>query len=164
MVLPSSGNSISLDQMHVEVGGTTGTTCSLNDSDIRSIIDKGDGASSSFQEFLGQAFLKYIQATGGTPTVSGNYTYRYFTSSGTLQITQTPAGSASATVDYIVIGGGGAGGWGGPESGTWVTGGGGGGAGGYITGSFNVSSTGSLTVTVGGGASSNNNAGNKSGT
>ena len=53
MVLPSSGNSISLDQMHVEVGASSGTECSLNDADIRSIIDKGDGASSSFFEFLG---------------------------------------------------------------------------------------------------------------
>ena len=39
MTLPSPGNPISLDQMHVEVGGTTGTTCSLNDSDIRVNLD-----------------------------------------------------------------------------------------------------------------------------
>ena len=34
MPLPSSGT-ISLDQMHVEAGGTSGTQCSINDSDIR---------------------------------------------------------------------------------------------------------------------------------
>ena len=48
MALPISG-AISLDQMHVEVGASTGTECSLNDADIRSIIDKGDGASSIIQ-------------------------------------------------------------------------------------------------------------------
>ena len=47
MALPSSG-SLSLDQMHVEAGGNTGTTCSINDSDIRDMIDKADGAQSSF--------------------------------------------------------------------------------------------------------------------
>ena len=33
MPLPSSG-SISLNQIHVEAGGSSGTQCSLNDSDI----------------------------------------------------------------------------------------------------------------------------------
>lgn len=53
--LPASGNSISLNQMHVEVGGTSGTTCSLNDADIRSMILAGrdSGATSSFSNFFG---------------------------------------------------------------------------------------------------------------
>ena len=41
MTLQTSG-AISLNQIHVEAGGTSGTTVSLNDSDIRSL---GGGAS-----------------------------------------------------------------------------------------------------------------------
>ena len=40
MPLPASGNSISLNQMHTEMGGTSGTSVSLNDLDIRSLINK----------------------------------------------------------------------------------------------------------------------------
>ena len=47
MALPSSG-ALSLDDMHVEAGGSTGTNCSINDSDIRAMIDKADGANVSF--------------------------------------------------------------------------------------------------------------------
>ena len=52
MPLPSSG-AISLNQMHIEVGGTSGTQCSLNDSDIRGLIGKASGAASSFSQFYG---------------------------------------------------------------------------------------------------------------
>lgn len=53
--LPASGNSISLNQMHVEAGGTSGTTCSINDADIRNMILAGrsSGATSSFSNFFG---------------------------------------------------------------------------------------------------------------
>ena len=34
MVLPASGNSISLDQIHVELGQSSGTTVSLGDDDV----------------------------------------------------------------------------------------------------------------------------------
>ena len=49
MTLPASG-SISLNQMHIEVGGSSGSACSLNDSDIRGLIGKGSGVSMSFSE------------------------------------------------------------------------------------------------------------------
>ena len=52
MALPSSG-SLSLNQMHIEVGGTSGTQCSLNDSDIRGLIGKGSGSAMSFNEWYG---------------------------------------------------------------------------------------------------------------
>ena len=84
MALQSSG-AISLDDMHVEVDGTSGTTCSINDSDIRGLIDKSDGAQSSFNEFYGAANIKHIVATGGSTTTSGNYKFHYFTSSGTFR-------------------------------------------------------------------------------
>lgn len=52
MALTSSG-AISLNEMHVEAGGSSGTQCSLNDSDIRGLISKSAGASMSFNEWYG---------------------------------------------------------------------------------------------------------------
>jgi len=73
MALPSSG-AISLNQMHVEAGGTSGTQASLNDSDIRALISKGSGVQMSFSEWYG--------ASGVTTetlynTTSGAYSYYY---------------------------------------------------------------------------------------
>ena len=53
MALQASGQ-ISLDDLHVEAGGTTGTECSLNDADIRDIISKGAGAQNGLSEYYGQ--------------------------------------------------------------------------------------------------------------
>ena len=52
MALPTTGP-ISLNQMHVEVGGTSGTTVSINDADIRGLISKASGALMSFSEWYG---------------------------------------------------------------------------------------------------------------
>ncbi len=54
MALQTSGT-ISLNDIHVEAGGASGTQCSLNDSDIRGLIGKASGAQSSFSEFYGAA-------------------------------------------------------------------------------------------------------------
>ena len=64
MGLQSSG-AISLDDLHVEVGGTSGTTCSLNDPDIRALIDVGDGAGQSIQQYYGQSAETSLP-TGGS--------------------------------------------------------------------------------------------------
>ena len=60
MPLPAFGNTISLNQMHIEVGGTSGTTCSLNDSDIRGLsaapgrsINSALGTNIAFGSFFG---------------------------------------------------------------------------------------------------------------
>ncbi len=50
--IPTSG-AISLNQMHTEVGGTSGTTASINDADIRGLIGKASGATMSFNEWYG---------------------------------------------------------------------------------------------------------------
>lgn len=55
MALPSSG-AISLNQMHVEVGGSSGTAASINDSDIRGLAFKSSGAQMSFNEFYGKFY------------------------------------------------------------------------------------------------------------
>lgn len=52
MALPSSG-AISLNQMHIEAGGSSGTTVSINDADIRTMINKASGAQASFSEYHG---------------------------------------------------------------------------------------------------------------
>lgn len=52
MALQSSG-AISLNDIHIEAGGTTGTQCSLNDADIRTMINKSSGAQASFQDYYG---------------------------------------------------------------------------------------------------------------
>ena len=36
--LPTSGSSISLNQIHVEAGGTSGTQCTLNDQRISCLL------------------------------------------------------------------------------------------------------------------------------
>ena len=53
MALPASGNSLSLNQMHIEAGGSSGTTCSLNDADIRGLISKSSGVAMAFNEWFG---------------------------------------------------------------------------------------------------------------
>ena len=69
MALATSG-ALTLDQIHVEAGGTTGTTCSLNDSDIRGLtaasgrtINSTLGTNIDFADFYG--------ATGGVPDSFG---------------------------------------------------------------------------------------------
>lgn len=67
MALQTSG-AISLNDIHVEAGGTSGTTCSINDSDIRALIGKASGATMSFSEWYGASNLVF-QGT----LVPGNY-------------------------------------------------------------------------------------------
>ena len=154
MALQSSG-AISLDDIHVEAGGSTGTSCTLNDTDIRGLT-AGDGQTINstsdteidIGDFYGATNAVYMAASGGnTITTSGNYKYHKFTSSGTFTVNTVASGAAPTTVDYLIIAGGGAGG----QAYTGRLAGGGGGAGGYKTGSVSVTSTGGNTITVGAG-------------
>jgi hypothetical protein len=52
MALQTSG-AISLDDIHVEVGGTTSTEASINDTDIIGMIGKTAGTAMSFNEWYG---------------------------------------------------------------------------------------------------------------
>ena len=95
---------------------------------------------STENEFEGYANGNWIplavpfEATGGTITTSGGYTYHTFTSSGTFTVTK-----GTKTVEYLIVGGGGGGG---------SRHAGGGGAGGYRSGTFSASPQ-AYTVTVG---------------
>ena len=87
MALQSSG-AISLDDIHDEAGGTSGSTCTVNDADIRALISKSAGASMAFNEWYGaSAFTPRIVFFGGSvggdainvmeyvnPTSTGNVT------------------------------------------------------------------------------------------
>lgn len=81
MPLPESG-AISLDDIHVEAGGTTQTTASINDADIRGLIGKTAATTMSFSEWYGAANgpqIKYfgVATAGGT---AGAYTFTVNTS------------------------------------------------------------------------------------
>ena len=67
MALQTSG-AISLNDIHVEVGGTSGTLCSLNDADFRSLISVGNNENQSLQLYYGKS--NEIQMTSGG-TVNG---------------------------------------------------------------------------------------------
>ena len=68
MALQTSGT-ISLDQIHVEVGGSSGSSVTVNDSDVRGLIGKSSGATMSFNEWYGASnqappFFNYTQYAG----------------------------------------------------------------------------------------------------
>ena len=65
MALQSSG-AISLNDIHVEAGGTSGTQASLNDADIRGLISKASGNQMSFSEWYGASGV--ITEYGGDAT------------------------------------------------------------------------------------------------
>ena len=81
MPLQSSGQ-ISLDDLHVEVGGTSGTECSMNDSDIRGLI----GLSSA-----NQAAMNAFYGASNAQIVDFNHPGTYYSSS-------------SAYPDWVTIG------------------------------------------------------------
>ena len=58
MAIAGSG-AITMDQFHVEAGGTSGDECSLNDSDIRGLISKNDGATMAMNEWYGASAAFY---------------------------------------------------------------------------------------------------------
>jgi hypothetical protein len=77
MALPTSG-AISLNQMHVEAGGSSGSIVSINDSDVRSLIGKSSGATSSFSQFYGASSSIDTQSlVVGTVTPNATYTGTY---------------------------------------------------------------------------------------
>tara|TARA_B100000508_G_scaffold49581_1_gene38537 strand:+ start:4869 stop:5471 length:603 start_codon:yes stop_codon:yes gene_type:complete len=68
MALPTSG-ALSLNAIHVEAGGTTGTTCSLNDTDIRGLtpasgktINSTQGTTVDFDDFYGASSVSALHS------------------------------------------------------------------------------------------------------
>ena len=80
MALQSSG-AISLNEMHIEAGGSTGSNCTINDSDIRDLISKSSGAAMSFNEWYGaSAGLSSYSYTMTNGTYTSGTTYPGFDS------------------------------------------------------------------------------------
>ena len=82
MATPSSG-AISLDQMNVEAGGSSGSTVSINDAQIRFLDSKSANATSSFDDFYG------IEAAGGIMSVGGTVAFTQSTSNYVTTFTTT---------------------------------------------------------------------------
>jgi len=79
MALQTSG-AISLNDIHVEVGGTSGTLVSANDADVRGLTSVVSGASSTFSSFYGASNAHTI-TVGAYGTGSGvNKSYGYTSS------------------------------------------------------------------------------------
>ena len=87
MALQTSG-AISLNDIHVEAGGTSGTQASINDADIRGLIGKSSGSQMSFNEWYGASAglwsnpvnLTLSRTTTGNTDIKGNFTatgYQY---------------------------------------------------------------------------------------
>ena len=81
MTLQSSG-AISLNQIHVEAGGSSGSQASINDADIRALIGKSSGATMSFSEWYGASAAVTI-ATGNSFYQAGS---QYTTEQHSLKI------------------------------------------------------------------------------
>lgn len=54
MPLPTSGN-LSLNDIHLEVGGANQDLCGMNDDDFRLLVNKGDGDQQSIAEYRGKS-------------------------------------------------------------------------------------------------------------
>lgn len=80
MALPTSG-ALSLNQIHVEAGGSSGTAASINDADIRALIGKASGATMSFSEWYGASAVTSMSYVSTTTASTSEYTYETVTTS-----------------------------------------------------------------------------------
>lgn len=75
MALPTSGQ-LDLNAIHVEAGGTSGSACTINDTDIRGLIGKSSGAEMAFNEWYGASAasgtVTYLGRSGTTTSQFGN--------------------------------------------------------------------------------------------
>jgi len=99
MALQTSG-AISLNQIHIEAGGSSGTICQINNSDIRGLIGKASQATMSFSEWYGaSSSLDTQTVTVGLWVISNIYFntnyYGYRQSPSTGSISDGTLGVAS---------------------------------------------------------------------
>lgn len=86
MPLQNSG-AISLDDIHVEAGGTTGTTVSINDADVRNLIGVADGATMDFADFYGATSFNTTHVLTQASTTVGSNEYNGLFTSGSVSPT-----------------------------------------------------------------------------
>ena len=109
--IPTSG-AISLNQMHTEVDGTSGSTVSINDADIRGLIGKSSGATMSFNEWYGASSAVDTQTVTVGNTNLNIYgtvynTYGFSTGIGTISdgTCNFKSGASIYQVNYFDING-----------------------------------------------------------
>lgn len=98
MALPSSG-ALSLNAIHVEAGGSSGTSATINDSDIRGLIGKSSGAQMSFSEWYGASNLA-IRTAWNPGNITRNKTSEsgdYYTVYAGMQLYRNGEGGAIST-------------------------------------------------------------------
>jgi len=132
---------------HLWINSTSGEQYILTDATADNNVwtNVGDGTGTIGSAEDSGAF---ITATGGTVTTDGDYKVHTFTSSGTLQITNTSGTLLQGT--YVLVGGGAAGGL---TTASDYMSGGGGGAGGCLYGSFRPVADTGYSVIIGAGGS-----------
>jgi hypothetical protein len=98
MPLQNSGQ-ISLNDLHVEAGGTSGTQCSMNDSDIRGLLNASANSQMTFSGFYGASnALWTTDVTVGYSSFKGLVSIGYFPD----PYSNVTQGSVSdSTVDFI---------------------------------------------------------------
>ena len=97
MALQTSGP-ISLNDMHVEAGGSSGTNCTINDTDIRGLIGKASGATMSFNEWYGaSAGFSFNVTVANSGTYYALYGFRRYSG-----VTGFGSPSSPVTVDTNV--------------------------------------------------------------
>ena len=105
MPLPSSG-AISLNQIHVEAGGSNNSLCSINDADIRAMIGKGNNAQNAFSEYRGvSAAAPSVSYRGRTLTTSNGFPAGYVSLSSGTKIVVVTLQSPGYANSYINLGG-----------------------------------------------------------
>ena len=163
MALQSSG-AISLNDIHIEAGGSSGTNCTINDSDIRALISKGSGVQMSFSEWYGAtAEVTYTLSNGNTGvSVANAFSGTYYSNVAKRLIIPSGAEIGGTSTQYAIIVASGMGGTltiqnngiisgaGGAGS-TSVNSTGGNGGGAIYIGSNNVTVTNTGTIRGGGG-------------
>ena len=93
MTLQTSG-AISLNDIHVELGGTSGTTVSLNDTDVRGLVSIASGAI-DLADFYGASDTPTWTLTEGSTSGSSFSNYGFSISSNFGSISPTTYNSAT---------------------------------------------------------------------
>ena len=81
MPLQNSG-AISLNEIHIEAGGSSGTQASINDADIRALISKNSATQMSFNEWYGASAVDDATFTGASISYSHNFIQSTYTAVG----------------------------------------------------------------------------------
>lgn len=76
MALQNSGT-ISLNEIHTEAGGTTGTSVSLNDADVRALINATADSAMDFSDWYGASAGTVITTTQGIKNLQFATYYGY---------------------------------------------------------------------------------------